>query len=370
MGRVLNHCVRLNILNFYLVVGNDWHPQRDISLRRDSCLLHVASASEICWFVDYTKYFNPASSKPNSFPGAKIVRSRDDNVLKDCDIVVDVGGQFDKDKNRFDHHQKSFEHTFSSLRPEFPNYNVRLSSAGLIYIHFGEEVIQELLKSKCGLKVESTLLKKIYEKVYQGLIQEIDGIDNGVPMFDGEPTYRISSDISSRAGRFNPTWNSQEDFDVQGQFEKAMVIVGEEFVDRVLYYGSVWYPARTIVEKALEDRYNVHQSGQILNFSQMCPWKDHLFDLEKENGLDGVAKYVIACSSATDYRVICVPNSPGSFVCRKFLHKEWRGVRDADLHKISGIDGAVFVHATGFIGGCKTKEGALQMAIKSLEAEE
>lgn len=298
------------------------------------------------------------------------MRSRDEKILKECDIVVDVGGQFDKDKNLFDHHQKSFEHTFSSLRPEFPNYNVRLSSAGLIYTYFGEEVIEGILKSNCGLNVQSHLLHKIYEKVYQGLIQEIDGIDNGVPMFDGEPVYRISSDISSRVGRYNSVWNSIDDYDVQSQFEKAMVVVGEEFVDRVMYYGSVWYPARSIVEEALENRYNVHPSGEIIELSQMCPWKDHLFDLENEKELSGVTKYVLFCSSATDYRVVCVPNKPGSFVCRKFLHKEWRGVRDADLHKIADIEGAVFVHATGFIGGCKTKKGALQMAIKSLAVED
>lgn len=284
--------------------------------------------------------------------------------------MVDVGGEYDKSKNLFDHHQKSFEHTFSSLRPEFPNYNVRLSSAGLIYTHFGEEVIQEILQKKCGLTVDSTLLKRIYEKVYHGLIQEIDGIDNGVPMFDGEPVYRITSDISSRVGRYNPTWNSTDDFDAQSQFEKAMVIVGEEFVDRVVYYGSVWYPARSIVDEALENRFTVHPSGQILSLSQMCPWKDHLFDLELEKGLEGIAKYVLFYSGPNDYRVICVPDKPASFVCRKFLHKDWRGVRDADLHKISNVDDATFVHATGFIGGSKSKEGALQMAIKSLEADD
>ncbi|KAG4073709.1 hypothetical protein HA402_000933 [Bradysia odoriphaga] len=254
-------------------------------------------------------------------PDAKIIRSRDEKVLKDCDIVVDVGGQYDKSKNLFDHHQKSFVHTLSTLRPEYPNYDkVRLSSAGLIYTHFGEEVIREILKKKCDLTVHDNLLGKIFEKVYQGLIQEIDGIDNGVPMFDGEPKYRITSDISSRVGRYNPDWNTTENVDVQQQFEKAMVIAGEEFLDR------------------------------------------------KE--LVGVAKYVLFCSGRDDYRVIAVPNEPGSFNLRKALHKDWQGVRDADLQKISGIEGAVFVHATGFIGGNKTMKGALEMAIKSLEADE
>ncbi|XP_037037518.1 MYG1 protein isoform X2 [Bradysia coprophila] len=305
------------------------------------------------------------------YANAKILRSRDEKVLKDCDIVVDVGGQYDKSKNLFDHHQKSFVHTFSSLRPEYPNYDkVRLSSAGLIYTHFGEEVIREILKKQCDLTIDNHLLGKIFEKVYQGLIQEIDGIDNGVPMFDGEPKYRITSDISSRVGRFNPDWNATEGVDVQQQFEKAMVIAGEEFLDRVLYYGSVWHPARAIVEEALENRFTIHSSGQILSLDRICPWKDHLFDVEKEKELVGVAKYVLFCSGRDDYRAIAVPKEPGSFILRKALHKDWQGVRDADLQKICGIEGAVFVHATGFIGGNKTMQGALEMAIKSLEADE
>lgn len=51
-----------------------------------------------------------------------------------------------------------------------------------------------------------------------------------------------------------------------------------------------------------------------------------------------------------------------------FLHKSWRGVRDSQLEEISGIKGTIFCHASGFIGGNKTRDGALQMAIKTLQA--
>lgn len=53
--------------------------------------------------------------------------------------------------------------------------------------------------------------------------------------------------------------------------------------------------------------------------------------------------------------------------CRVFLDKDWWGVRDADLSKVADIEGCIFCHATGFIGGNKTRYGALQMAIRSLE---
>jgi len=48
--------------------------------------------------------------------------------------------------------------------------------------------------------------------------------------------------------------------------------------------------------------------------------------------------------------------------------KAWRGIRDDALVKISDIQGSKFVHASGFIGGNATYEGALAMAKKTLSA--
>jgi uncharacterized UPF0160 family protein len=45
----------------------------------------------------------------------------------------------------------------------------------------------------------------------------------------------------------------------------------------------------------------------------------------------------------------------------------WKGLRDDALSKESGIEGGIFVHISGFIGGNKTKEGALAMARKALQ---
>lgn len=37
---------------------------------------------------------------------AEIIRTRDPAKLAECDIVVDVGGEFDPKKHRYDHHQR------------------------------------------------------------------------------------------------------------------------------------------------------------------------------------------------------------------------------------------------------------------------
>lgn len=52
------------------------------------------------------------------YKDAEIIRSRDKEVLESCDIVVDVGAEFNHARKRYDHHQKSFEETLSSLRPD------------------------------------------------------------------------------------------------------------------------------------------------------------------------------------------------------------------------------------------------------------
>ena len=44
----------------------------------------------------------------NKYVEPLIVRTRDQSVLDTLDIIVDVGGVYDVEKLRFDHHQKTF----------------------------------------------------------------------------------------------------------------------------------------------------------------------------------------------------------------------------------------------------------------------
>lgn len=306
------------------------------------------------------------------YKNTKIVRTRDDAILNECDIVVDVGSVYDPANFRFDHHQKSFQHTFGSLRPEFAGKfsKVRLSSAGLIYTHFGEEVIRQILKKSSNVQVTDELVKLLFEQMYQNFIQEIDGIDNGVIRFPAEPVYEIGTHLSARVGTFNSQWNSTEEFNEMEQFEKGKQLAGAEFTDKVLFYANVWWPARSIVAEALAKRFDLHSSGKIIELAEFCPWKQHLFGLEETENCVGEILYCIGETGPGDYRVICVPINSSSFQCRKFLPKSWRGIRDAELAAVSGIAGAKFCHATGFIGGAKTRDEILQMAIKSVEFTE
>ena len=62
-----------------------------------------------------------------------------------------------------------------------------------------------------------------------------------------------------------------------------------------------------------------------------------------------------------------MPKTKGSFDIRVGLCQAWRGLRNQELCKASGVADAEFVHRAGFIGGAWSKESAIAMALKSLE---
>lgn len=136
------------------------------------------------------------------------------------------------------------------------------------------------------------------------------------------------------------------------------------------YYTKSWLPARDIVHAAYAKRLQYDPQGRILVFDgQSVPWKDHLYTLEDADGGSSKVLYVLYPEKPTPdakWRIQCVPESKDSFQSRKPLPEAWRGFRDQELDKVAGVNGAVFVHAAGFIGGNKTFDGALAMANMAL----
>jgi hypothetical protein len=95
------------------------------------------------------------------YPDLEIVRSRDENVYKNADIIVDVGHVYDPDNFIFDHHQSSF-----SLKRES---EIPYASFGLVWKHFGEKL--------CGSSETS-------EHIDLVIVQAIDADDNGIDIYE------------------------------------------------------------------------------------------------------------------------------------------------------------------------------------------
>ena len=52
----------------------------------------------------------------DEFQGLPILRTRDAAEIDKATIVVDVGGTYEPEKQRFDHHQKTFTETYSEVK--------------------------------------------------------------------------------------------------------------------------------------------------------------------------------------------------------------------------------------------------------------
>ncbi|KAK7208570.1 metal-dependent protein hydrolase [Myxozyma melibiosi] len=292
------------------------------------------------------------------YKDATVIRSRTPDILEACDIIVDVQGQYDGVKH-FDHHQRGFTETFS------PFFKTKLSSAGLIYKHFGKDI----LSNQLNIPADHAHIPLLYDKIYAEMVEAIDGNDNGESAYpdDIKPAYSTKSiTLPGMVGALNPAWNEEfSDAILDTKFTKASELMGGVFVDLVKYYGKSWLPAREIVKEAIAKASEYDSDGRIVVFDQFVAWKDHLFTIEKELGISGQTYYVLY-SDGKGWRIQAVPVSPDSFASRKALPEAWRGVRDQALSDLTGIDGGVFVHASGFIGGNQTREGALLMAKKAL----
>ncbi|KAL7790389.1 metal-dependent protein hydrolase [Trichoderma ceciliae] len=309
-----------------------------------------------------------------TYRDSSLVRTRDPKVLETCHTVVDVGGEYDAQRNRFDHHQRGFNVTF-------PGRNTKLSSAGLVYMHFGRHLIAQRLGAAAEADADVDLL---YNRIYENFIEAVDAHDNGIPRYDRDALQaagieqRFSSagfTLGAMVGRLNANWNDAKpaDEDVAQQAEDELFLtasrrIGEEFERTLEFMARAWLPARTIVQQAFEQRTKYDAEGRILVIEgQSVPWKEHLYSLEGEGNPSVLyVLYAEGTQPGAKWRIQCVPETQDSFTSRKPLPETWRGFRDAELDGVSGIDGCVFVHAAGFIGGHKTFEGAKEMATKAL----
>ncbi|KAL6714938.1 hypothetical protein ACLMJK_007198 [Lecanora helva] len=307
-----------------------------------------------------------------TYSSSSLVRTRDSALLSKCHTVVDVGGEYEPSQNRYDHHQRTFASTFPS-RP------TKLSSAGLVYLHFGKSIIAQ----HTGLDSESELVDILWKKIYDEFVEALDAHDNGISVYDPAQIRDVQKrfhdggiGLGSLVGDLNANFEDEDGMTPEQaqeaedrRFMQASSLMGDVFLRKLRYYHRAWLPARTLVHDTYSSRKDYDPQGRLMLFPRGCPWKDHLYTLENENLEEEKILYVLYPESQHEgakWRIQAVSVAIDSFESRKPLPEVWRGVRDDQLSDVSGIPGCIFAHASGFIGGNKTKDGALEMARKSM----
>ncbi len=253
---------------------------------------------------------------------ATIVRSRELDRLARCDVVVDVGGEFDTARRRFDHHQTDYE------GPR--------SSAGMVLDWLEQETA-----------VDTALAATLRAE----LVDYVDDVDNGRRTPDrGVPCF------ASMVGSLTHDADDGDDFD--GRFADA-VAFAQRYVRGIAAGLRARQHARNAVLACMQ---RAADAGRhTIELTEYVPWKETYF---AAGGREHPTEFVLLPAEDA-WRIIAIPPEPGSFANKRSLPAEWAGLTDAALEQVTGIPGARFCHKNRFIAVFATRDGAVRALVEA-----
>jgi len=270
------------------------------------------------------------------YPGATVVRARDESVIAGADIVVDVGGIYAPARMRYDHHQPSF-----SMRRA---NGVPYSSFGLVWENHGKQLVAN------------------YEEwlaVDKRLVQPIDARDNGLKLYDAsKATFQGVSELGLSAviSMMNP--HASEAGTESAQFYVAVSLATLVLRRMLASVGEETTYARIVVE-GLRDR----ADKDILVLSQYAPAERLLFKiLGATSHKPLVFVFPDSLSETPRFNVRCTPKFSGSLETAILPPTSWFGLVGTEFVRATGIKSAIFCHKSGFICAAHTFDDAYGLA--------
>jgi uncharacterized UPF0160 family protein len=277
--------------------------------------------------------------------GWEIIRTRDEEIIKKGDFVFDVGLVYDKEKNRFDHHQIGGAGNRPARNAKgiasAGGNGIEYASFGLVWDKYGQEV--------CGSREVADFLEK-------KIVQPIDAGDNGIDLIELKTNIRPYF-LQTFLKLFIPSWKNVDEESLLVGFLEAVNFAKNllrKEIELALDYKEG--------EEKVKDFYQKAEDKRVVVLDQKYPWLDvattfpeTLFVVfprlnDETWGAEGV--------------FVGLP----SFEKRKNFPESWAGLKDEALEKETGVEGAVFCHRGRFMVVAKTKEAILQLVNKALEA--
>ena len=247
-------------------------------------------------------------------------------------IIYDIG------KGKFDHHQ-----TDARIRDN----GIKYSSFGLLFEEYGLSYLKKL-------KLKNT--KAIYNYLVKDFIEAIDAIDNGI-FPEIKSIYKIKT-VSDVIKIFNPSYGSNDKEDEQ--FIKA-VSLAESILTEELKNVIGKVEAGVKVKKILNKT-----KGPILILDEYLPYEETVL-----TSLSGKKiLFAIYPSNRGGYGIKTIPISTTDKTSRVYFPKEWGGLTNNDLEKVTGIKGSLFCHTNRFLMTAKDLDTAIKLAEIAIELNE
>jgi uncharacterized UPF0160 family protein len=263
------------------------------------------------------------------FPDAKVVRSRDLDLLAGCDLVLDVGGVYDVDKLRFDHHMTGG----AGQRPN----GIKYSAFGLIWQQYGLEF--------CDGNEE------VWKRLNEGFVSSFDAYDNG------QKTFEITTEDAKVV-------QLQDIFDA---YLNPNMDEPCELPDYDRQFGVATEIATLILERVRARKIAEVKSEQYF-FEQWQASPDKRYVVldkfatsgEKAEDMRELLYYVYLAPNGT-WNIKALARDKGTYELKKPLPESWAGLRDTEFAEHTGVIDAAFCHDARFMCGAYSKEGALKL---------
>lgn len=263
-------------------------------------------------------------------------RTRDAALIAAADLVFDVGGVYDPDNRRYDHHMRDLPR-----REDGTPY----SSVGLIWRDYGRAALSRFVPG-----IEEEERDSVWQDVDAGIILPIDRADNGVAT-------ACPSHLGLLVEAFNPTWDSTQTYDEA--FAEA-VGLAHGILQRASRQAHAEARATAFVLKAAREA----KDPRVIVLDRKLPWEKAVF----ESGLTDLLFVIYPNEDSTSWYCRTIPPEPSSFGQRLALPEAWRGLQEDAFSRAAGIPDGVFCHPSGFICGARSRESALRLAERAIAA--
>lgn len=268
----------------------------------------------------------------------EIIRTRDLESIKNADYCFDVGGEYNPDTNRYDHHQKGG----AGVRPN----GIPYASFGLVWKHFGPKL--------CSGNMDAW--KIIDEEIASPIDANDNGVDIGELKFHDVKPYPGSRVFSI----FEPTWKEDAN-DTDHVFLEQVKKVAE-LLKREIKVALDDAEGKDMIKSAYEKM----EDKRIIFLDASFP--RYLYQSVLSSFPEPI--YLVYPSGhGINWKVEAISQSPGLMESRKPFPESWRGFIRSEENltaSIEGIEGIFFVHNSGFLANLDTKEHAIEFAKKAL----
>ena len=276
------------------------------------------------------------------FPDAEIKRSRDKKWITPADdrIIFDVGGDYDADRQIFDHHQRP-----SPLREDDQPY----SSFGLIWSNYGRQYL-------AAMDVPEQDIDTIHASFDTKFVLPIDLLDNGAiePSVAG-PLSVLT--LPALLGSLKPVFDDTSPTADDDAFMMALPIA-RSFIEAFVRNLAAKARSHSIVVECIERA----GTSPILELPMGMPYRSALVDAEADHIL------FVVNPRGDDWTLNGIKLSNDTFDQRADLPAAWAGLTDAALEEATGVKGAKFCHNGRFIAVATSRDAILKMAEIAVKA--